>query len=166
MDFFKVINKRRSVRQYTNKPVPREVLEKVVQAGIEAPTGCNAQLKQYVVVDDPAVMAKLHPVSKALRGAPAAIVLVVDPKPTEYGEYWPQDAAAAMENMLLAIVASGYGGCWIEGALRRQEAYVKQLLGVPESLRVIALTPVGKPAAPVARPAKPTMTDVLHYNRF
>ncbi len=166
MEFFDVINSRRSVRQYTSEPVPRAVLDRIVQAGIEAPTGCNAQFKQYIIVDDPAVMAKLDSVSKAMTGATAAVVLVVDPKPTPHGEFWQQDAAAAMENMLLAIVALGYAGCWIEGAIRRQESYVKGVLGVPEALRVIALTPVGKPAVAAKRPEKPQFKDVVRYNRF
>ena len=166
MDFFEVVNARRSVRNYLPEPVEREALEKIVSAGVEAPTGCNAQLKQYIIVDSPAVMEKIRFVSKALTGAPAAIVLLVEPKATPYGEFWIQDASAAMENMLLAAVALGYAGCWVEGQMRRCEEKLRQVLEVPENLRVWSLMPVGKPVAVPARPAKPTLAEAAHYNRF
>jgi nitroreductase len=142
------------------------VLERIVSAGIEAPTGCNAQLKQYVIVDSPAMMEKIRFVSKALTGAPAAIVLLVEPEATPYGEFWVQDASAAMENMLLAAVALGYAGCWIEGQMRRCEERLRQVLQVPENLRVWSLMPVGRPAAAPSRPEKSTLAEVAHYNRF
>jgi len=166
MDFFDVVNTRRSVRQYRPDPVPRDVLERIVAAGIEAPSGCNMQLRQYVIVDGPALMDKLRPVSGAMEGAPAAIVLLLEEKATPYGAFYVQDASAAMENMLLAVVALGYAACWVEGALRRSEERVRELLGVPEGLRVWALLPVGRPAATPARPPKSDFAEVVHYNRF
>ena len=166
MDFFEIVNTRRSVREYLADPVPREVLERIVATGAEAPTGCNMQAKQYVIVDDPVVMEQLRTTSTAMTGAPAAIVLLVDPKPTKFGEFWVQDCSAAMENMLLAAVALGYAACWVEGAVRSHEEEIRRLLDVPESLRVQALLPVGRPAVDPARPPKPDPADVTHYNRF
>jgi len=166
MDFFDVIHARRSVRQYMNQPVSRSVLEQIVQAGNEAPTGCNAQLKQYVIVDDPAIMDQLRSISKAMTGAPAAIVLLADPKPTAYGEFWIQDASAAMAQMLLAAVALGYAGCWIEGAVRRAEDSIRRILNVPGHLRVWSMMPVGLPAGDQPRVAKPALADVLHVNGY
>ena len=166
MEFFDVVNSRRSVRKYLDEAVPREVLEKIVAAGAEAPTGCNMQSKQYVIVDDPEVLERLRPISPALKSAPAAIVLLIEPEGTPYGEFWVQDASAAMENMLLAAVALGYGGCWVEGQVRPNEAKLRELLGAPESLRVWSLMPVGKPAGPAKRPPKPAPEEVTHYNRF
>jgi len=154
------------VRQFTDERVPREVLERIVSAGVEAPSGANAQLRQYVIVDDPDVMDRIRPASPALKTAPAAIVIVMDPQPTKYGEFWVQDASAAMENMLLAATALGWAACWVEGAVRRSEKDVKEALGVPERLRVWSLLPVGKAAETPARPPKPSPGDVTHYNRF
>ncbi len=166
MDFFSVVNSRRSVRQYVDEPVPREVLERIVASGVEAPSGCNMQLRQYIIVDDPAVMAQLRGVSKAITGAPAAVVLVIDPSASPYGEFWVQDASAAMQNMLLAAVALGYGGCWVEGAVRGAEGQLRSILGVPENLRIWSLTPIGRPAAVPPRPTKPTSSEITHYNKF
>ena len=166
MDFFDVVNARRSVRRYLGQTVGRDVLEQIVAAGVEAPSGCNVQGKQYVIVDDPELMAELRPMSPALTGAPAAIVLLMDPIGTKYGEFWVQDASAAMENMLLAAVALGYGACWVEGQVRVHEDRLRQLLDVPENLRIWSLMPVGTPAGPAKRPPKPAPADVTHYNRF
>ena len=166
MEFFDVVRSRRSVRQYAPDPVARDVLEKIVAAGIEAPSGCNMQLRQYVLVDDPAVMDRLRPVSQAIDRAPAAIVLLVSPTGTPYGEFWIQDASAAMENMLLAAVALGYGACWVEGQVRPREAELAKLLAVPDELRVWSLMPVGTPAESPPRPAKPAPAEVIHYNCF
>ena len=166
MDFFEVLNARRSVREYINASVSREILEKIIAAGNEAPSGCNAQFRHYLLVDDPVVMDQIRPISRALATAPAAIVVVMEAKSTPYGEFWVQDSSAAMENMLLAAVALGYAGCWVEGALRRHEEELRKILGVPEDLRVWALTPIGKPAVLPDRPKKPLSKDLIHYNRF
>ena len=152
MEFTEVMLARRSVREYLPEPVPREVLQRIVRAGVEAPSGCNEQLRQYVLVDDPVVLEKIRPLSGALKGAPAAIVLLVEPEATKFGlEFWVQDASAAMQNMLLAAVDAGYAACWVEGALRRCEGQLREILGVPEGLRVWSLLPVGKKEANLTR---------------
>jgi nitroreductase len=166
MEFFDVVRTRRSVRAFTDQPVDRADLEAIVQAGLDAPTGVNAQLKQYIVIDDPAVMDTLRPISRALATAPAAIVQLIDPQPTKFGEYWRQDASASMENMLLAAVALGYASVWVEGAVRRAEREIAEALGVPEPLQVSALMPVGRPDETPERPPKPTLDEVIHYNSF
>ena len=163
---FSVINARRSVRKFTPEPVPREVLERIVAAGVEAPSGCNMQFRHYIIVDDPAVMDRIRPASKVLATAPAAIVILMEPKGTKYGEFWMQDASAAMENMLLAAVALGYAACWVEGAIRRSEDLLRKALGVPKRLRVWSLLPVGKAAEDPKRPPKPAPAEITHYNAF
>ncbi len=166
MEFSDVVNQRRSVRDYLPETVPRGILERIVAAGVEAPTGCNLQLKQYVIVDDPKLLDKIRPMSPALKGAPALIVLLVEPTGTKYGEYWVQDASAAMQSMLLAAVDLGYAGCWVEGQVRPNEDALRELLAAPDNLRVWALTPIGKPAHNPARPPKPLPAEVTHYNQF
>jgi nitroreductase len=166
MELFEAIQRRRSVRQFTGEPVGREVLERMVQAAIEAPTGCNVQQKQYIIVDDPETMDRLRFVSKAMSTAPAAIVLLTEEKGTKYGSYWVQDVSAAMQNMLLAAVALGYDACWIEGNVRPHEDELRRILNVPKSLRVWSLTPVGKAVGEGKRPPKPAMAEVTHYNGF
>lgn len=166
MDLFTVIKNRRSVRQFTAEPVGRTDLDKIVAAGIEAPSGCNMQLRQYLIVDDPQVLERMRAVSPKSAMAPAAIVVLVEPKGTAYGEYYIQDAAAAIENMLLATVALGYASCWLEGNIRGQEAELRRILGVPDTLRLWAVLPIGKAASHPERPAKSHLAEVTHYNVF
>ena len=160
------IRARRSVRDFLAEPVPRDVLRQIAAAGQEAPSGCNMQAKQFVVIDDPAVMDRIRPFSGALSNAPAAVVLLIEPKGTAFGEFWVQDASAAMENMLLAAVGLGYGAVWVEGALRPQEEKLRKVLGVSNDLRVWAIMPVGKADVEPTRPAKSAFGEVTHYNRF
>ena len=164
--FFDVVYARRSVRQFQDAPVPVTVLERIVEAGLEAPTGCNAQLRRYIIVTDPDVMARLRQVSTAMKSAPAAIVQLIEPTPTKFGAFYLQDAAASLQNMLLATVASGYASCWVEGAVRHGEQEIRDILGVPPELNVSAILPIGKPAESPSRPAKLTLAEATHYDQF
>lgn len=166
MNLYDAIYSRRSIRSYTGEHIPEETLKRIVRAGLEAPSGCNAQLRQFIIVTDPKILAQLREVSSAMDGAPAAVVLLVDPSPTQYGEFWIQDISAAMQNMLLAVVAEGYASCWIEGQIRPNEEKLHELLGVPENLRVWSMMPVGKAAIPGKRPDKSKFEEVVHFNRF
>jgi len=166
MTLFESIRARRSIRRYTDETVPVDVLEAIITAGLAAPTGCNAQLRGYIIVTDPAVMDQLRPVSKALATAPAAIVQLIEPKATRYGEFYLQDAAASIENMLLAAVATGYASCWVEGAVRHSHDDVRRILGVPTDVNVSAILPIGKPAESPPPPKKATIGQAVHYNRF
>jgi nitroreductase len=166
MRFFEVINARRSIRQFTAECVPVEVLEAIVQAGLESPTGCNAQLRQYIIVTDPAVMDRLRTVSKAMDGAPAAIVQLIEPKPTQWGDFHLQDAAASIQSMLLAAVALGYASCWIEGQVRRSHEEIRRMLGVPDTLHVSAILPIGRAAQQPRRPEKATLAQTTYYDSY
>jgi nitroreductase len=166
MDFFEAIESRRSVRRYLSQPVPRDVLTRIVHAGAEAPSGCNAHLRHFIVVDDAGVMNVLRGLNQAFDGAPAAIVVAVEPVGAGRGEYWVQDASAAMQSMLLAATALGYAGCWIEGNRANWEQPVRELLKVPGRLRPWAMTPIGKPAAPAPRPPKPGAAAITHFNTW
>lgn len=164
--FFEVVKARRSVRRFTDDPVPMQVLQAIVAAGLEAPTGCNAQFRQYMILTRPAVMDRLRAVSPALATASAAIVQLIEPKTTSYGDYYLQDAAASVENMLLATVALGYASCWVEGQVRPSHQEIRQILGVPDDVNVSAILPIGKPAQTPNRPTKLTVAQATHYDRY
>ncbi len=165
MKFFDVIYARRSVRKFTSEPVPIDVLEAIVQAGLEAPTGCNAQLRQYLIITDPQVMDRLR-MFRDVDGAPAAIVQLIEPAATQWGDYHLQDAAASIQSMLLAAVALGYASCWVEGQVRRSQYELRQMLNIPPTLDVSAILPIGRAAEIPRRPQKDTLTKVTHYDRF
>ena len=161
MDAIEAIRKRRSIRRYTNDVVPKADLETIVDAGRLAATGSNRQPWDFVVVTDRATIAQFKTSGAWIEQASAVIVVVMDPQ----SRWWVEDGAAAIENMLLASTALGYGSCWVEGdALPREEQF-KTLLGAPRAKRIMALVPIGV-AAETPSPEKKSLAQVLHWERY
>jgi len=154
MDVFEAIARRHSYRGgFTGQPIPREHLVRIVQSGIQAPSGCNAQTTSFVVVDDPAVLARLAAIvdRPVVREARAIIVCVVEHR-AAYGNtsFAVEDCSAAVENMLLAITALGYATVWLDGVLRTEgkAQAIADVLGVPAGKEVRILLPLGVPKEP------------------
>jgi nitroreductase len=174
MELFDAITARASYRgKYTDHPVPREDLERIVDAGIRAPSGYNGQSTSFVIVTDPelrAQVAELAGTSDVLTTAPAIIVVVMDPTATADREFnfGVEDYAASTENMLLAITALGYASVWIDGALRRNDVagHIARLLDVPERMEVRVILPVGAPAEPLSHRAKRPFAERAWFERF
>jgi nitroreductase len=172
MDLFEAIARRYSYRgAFTAAPVPREDLLRIVEAGIRAPSGKNEQTTSFVIVDEPAVLARIaamleRPVCDTSR---AMIACVVDPRPVLPGlSFAAEDCAAAVENMLLAITALGYATVWLDGVLRRDQIAerIGRLLGVPEDRTVRVLLPLGVPLAPGRQREKLPLAHRAWFNRF
>ena len=163
-DTFETIMKRRSVRKYQPKPMPDDDLRKILEAGRHAPSAANRQPWHFVVVQGAEERQKL---AQACSGqtwlAEAAVIIAGIGKPAVSEKWYPVDVAIAMENMILAATALGYGTCWI-GAFDQDQ--VKGVLGVPDDMTVVALTPVGvSDAQPDARPRQP-MSEFASLNRY
>lgn len=159
MDIFDAIAKRRSIRKFDGtKPVDEEVVRKILEAGIQAPSAGNGQSWRFVVVRDKSLKHRLafeagH--QQFIDEAPVAIVVCSDLELAEhhYGErgrktYSIQETAAAIENMLLAVTALGFGSCWV-GAFN--ESVAKEILDLPKNLRPLAILPIGVPATTPTR---------------
>ena len=161
MDVLEAIRKRRSVRRFTGDPVPRGDLEAIVDAGRLATTGSNQQPWDFIVVTDRAMIGELGTTSDWIKKAGAIIAVVMDPS----SRWWMEDGSAAVENMLLAVTALGYGACWLEGyTLPREEAF-KELLGIPQERRLLTIIPVGVPAEWPTR-EKRSLEEVIHWERY
>ena len=172
MDVFEAIEKRHSYRGgFTGRGVSRADLEKIVQAGIRAPSGCNAQTTSFVIVDDPGVIASIAAVvdKQVVHEANAVIVLVVEHRKVYHGmSFGAEDCAAAVENMLLAITALGYATVWIDGALR-MEGRAKQiagLLGVPADREVRVILPLGEPKDSCIQRDRLPFAERAWFNRW
>jgi nitroreductase len=161
MDALEAIRKRRSVRQYTGDPIPREDLEKIVDAGRLAATGSNQQPWDFVVVTDRERIDQLKVAAGWMDKAGAIVAVVMDPS----SRWWVEDGAAAVENMLIASTALGYGSCWLEGYTLPREEEFKKLLGIPEKKRLLTLVPIGVPAEWPTREKK-ALEEVLHWERY
>ena len=115
MNVLDAIRSRHSYRgKYQPTPVPRSDLETIMQAGLDAPSGCNRQTTSLIAVDDPAVLQRLREVINppVAETAPAAIC-VLTRRINAYRDkcFAVQDYSAAIQNMLLAIVELGYQSC-------------------------------------------------------
>jgi nitroreductase len=162
MDTFEALRKRRSVRRYTGDAIPRADLEIIVDAGRLAATGSNRQPWDFVVVTNREMIRQFKPAGGWMEDAGAVIAVVMDP----VSRWWVEDGSAAIENMLLASVALGYGACWVEGDALPLEEKFKTLLGVPMEKRLMALIPVGVATETPRSPEKKSLELVLHWERF
>ena len=171
MDLFQAISKRYCYRgEFTDEPVPRGDLEKIVQAGIQAPSACNAQVATFVIVDDAKLLAEISQIvaSPVCKTAKAMIVCVVDPRPVyKNASFQREDCAASVENMFLAATALGYATVWLDGVLRVDDvaARIADLLGVPIGRTVQVLLPLGVAAAPGKQMEKLPFAQRAWFNR-
>lgn len=171
MSVLDVIRQRRSIRVYKKDPIPEESLLRVLEAARLAPSGKNLQPWKFVVVQNGKLKRKLAKASNAQNFiADAPIILVACGFPDEsyrslgrYMKSWSVDVAIALEHLILQAQEEGLGTCWI-GSFEEEE--VKSLLGVPEDVKVLALTPLGYPGeAPEFRGRK-AIEEIISYDSF
>ena len=150
MEFFDVIRTRRSIRKYKSNPVSDEDIEYILNAARLAPSAKNRQCWRYVVVKDKKLIEKIassRPESKEwINQAPVIIVVCADPNESskrEGKELYLFDLGISFEHLLLAAKDIGLATCCICGF---DEKTVKDAIGVPENIRVVAFTPLGYPA--------------------
>ena len=161
MDAIEAIQKRRSVREYTGESISQSDLEKIVDAGRMAATGYNRQPWDSIIITDPGMIDKLKVAARWMEKAAAIIAVALDPTT----KYWLEDGSAAVENMLIASTALGYGSCWLEGYTLPHEEVFKELLGVPDNRRLLTLVPIGVPVEWPTQTKKP-LAEVLHWEKF
>ena len=161
MDALEAIRKRRSVRKYTGDPIPREDLETIVDAGRLAATGSNKQPWEFIVITKRDMINKLCIASSWMDKSGAIIAVVMDPA----SRWWVEDGSAAIENILLASTALGYGSCWLEGYTLRMEDELKDILGIPEGRRLLSLIPIGIPVEWPSKEKKP-LSEVIHWEKY
>jgi len=170
MEVFKIIRKRRSIRLYEKKPVEKEKLNRILEAGRLAPSADNKQPWRFIVVTDDKVKEKLRAAydEEWFITAPVIIIGCAVPKEAwvrmDGQEYWMVDVAIAMQNMILTATELGLGTCWIADF---DEEATRKALKLPSNTRVVAMTPLGYPAEekrPV-RNRKP-LTEIVHYEHW
>ncbi len=162
MEVMEAIEKRRSVRAYADAPVTREQLDRVLEAIRLAPSWKNKQCWNVIVLTDRERIRALgellrwNPGREVYETAPVFLVLTADPEKSGVRDdkpYYMTDVGIALQNGVLAAAELGLGTCWV-GAF--SEDPVKELLGIPDRIRVPAITPLGVPAeAPGPRPRRP-----------
>lgn len=174
MNVLEAIARRHSYRgKYLSTPVPKEDLVKIMEAGLAAPSGCNKQTTSLIAVDSPDILAQLHAACDPPAGETApAMICVLTQAVIAYGDrcFAVQDYAAAIENMLLAIVSLGYESCWYEGHITDAADPIgkrmAKILGVPEGYDLVCVLPVGVPETAPKPPKKRPFEDRAWFNAF
>lgn len=180
MEFIDVIKSRKSIRTYSDKEVEDERIKYILEYARLAPSWANKQCWHFIVVKNKATikaLSKASIINRWLKNVPVIIVACGDPKSSGISngiEYYTVDVAIAMEHIILAATDIGLGSCWIGGF---DEKKVKNILGVPENIRVIALTPLGYPAHKksvgeratkmlIRSKKRKSLDEIVHYERW
>lgn len=173
MDVLEAIKGRRSIRAFKSQNVSQELVEKLIDAAMWAPSAGNIQPWEFIIVRRLEIKRELAEAAldqKFIEEAPVVIVVCADENRSSqrYGVrgktlYCLQDTAAAVQNINLTACSLGLGTCWI-GAFREEEA--SKILRVPRGVRPVAMIPVGYPdEAPPPRSRRPS-NNVIHYETF
>lgn len=150
MDIYEVIKTRRSIRSYQSRPIPEEILNKILESTRIAPSGSNRQPWKFILVKDDELKKEVaQKCSNQLWIADAPIIIVACGWKIDYsrGGYMGDmsflvDVSIAFTHIILAARAEGIGTCWI-GAFDNQS--IKKMLKIPEEVEVVAVTPLGYP---------------------
>lgn len=151
MDVQQAIKGRRSIRRFQDKEIPEELLVRLVEAGIWAPSGGNAQTWVYIIVKDRREIEKIKAISPGVLGMPAALITVCQDKELAYnkgGELGRDtisvmDAAIASQNIMLQAFAEGLGSCPV---LSFHKKGVQKLLNLPDHIVPELIVILGYPA--------------------
>ncbi len=163
MDTFETIRTMLAVRKYQDKPIPSEIVRRIVEAGRLTGSSMNQQPWHFIVVENKEALRKLGALAPYGRyTAEAALAVVVAVEPSRFSL---SDASRAIQSMMLAAWSEGIGSNWV-GFLGMDE--VKPLLGIPERLEVVAIVPFGYPAQAVGKGMKSRkpLSEVAHREKF
>ena len=174
-----LILRRQSERQYRDKPVEQEKLERITEAGRMAPSACNAQPWKFIVVTDPALLSALAEAASAkllgmngfVSQAPVLIVIVRESPnfSSKVGgtiknkDYSHIDIGIAAENMCIQAIAEGLGSCIIGWYDEKQ---VRSILKIPSSKRVDLLITIGYPTGEYRTKKRKPGEVTVSYNKY
>ncbi len=163
MDAIECMKTRRSVRVYQDKPVPREIIEDIVDCGRLAATAINIQPWQFIVVQDPVMRKKIADTTdygKFIAQAPVCIAVFC-----EDTKYYLEDGSAATQNILNAARAHELGSCWVAGDKKPYAPKIGEMLGMPPNYKLVSLVSIGYPIE-TPNPGKKPLSEVLHWERY
>ncbi len=166
MECLEAIKKRRSIRTYKDKAIPKDILEKLVDAARFAPTARNVQPWEFVVISDKAVLKKIAQAAENGRfvsGSAACIAIFC----TET-KYYLEDGSAATQNILLAAASEGIGSCWVAGDKKPYCSQVNALLNVPAQFKLVSLISLGYPESTDSFTVadKRPLDKLIHWEKF
>jgi nitroreductase len=179
MDLMDAIKGRRSIRKYKSDSIPDELLHAVMEAVKWAPSWANTQCWEVIVVRDDKVKSDLstalrggNPATASMTEAPLVLILCgrkgisgcrKGQPVTVRGDWWMFDIGLAMQNLCLTAYALGLGTVII-GAFDHKK--VEEILGLPQDVEVVAMTPLGYPAATGTAPKRKEISEFVYYEKY
>jgi nitroreductase len=163
MEVYDAVRTVLAVRSYQEKSVPADVVRKIIEAGRLTASSRNSQPWHFIVVEDRGMLKQLgtaSPTGSYIAQAPLAVVVAIEKSP-----YAVSDASRAIQSMILTAWSAGIGSNWV-GFLGLDA--VRPLLGIPESLDVLAVIPFGYPMEKKAggKKNRKPLSEVAHRGRF
>lgn len=172
MEFEKLITERYSVRNFKPEHLPQAVVDKILEAGHKAPTGCNYQPQRILVLNTDESTAKLRACTKCHFSAPTAMLVCHNKAESWVRKYdgalsSPVDAVIVATHMMLAAHNEGVGCCWV---MHFDPSAMRETFAVPEDIEPVALLVMGYPsedATPLDMHFQTrSMDDVVFYDHF
>jgi len=175
-----LIKKRRSVRSYLDKPIPKEDLAKCIEAARLAPSACNAQPWKFIIVDEPELKNRvtekafsgIYSMNKFAGGAPVLVVVISEKQKFASAiagrvrgtKYYLLDVGIACEHFILQAAELGIGSCWIGWF---NEKAIKKELDIPRFKKIDVVISLGYPSKGLSkeRPRKP-IAEISSFNTF
>jgi len=172
MDVKEAIRQRHSVRSFLDKKLPADLIHEIIKYANLAPSAGNLQAREFIIVDDREIKKRLGAAAldqEFIAEAPVNIVVCAHlERVASYGRrgrelYCLQDAAAAVEHILLLAVDHGLGACWV-GAFNENE--VSGILDLPLYIRPVAIIPIGYPKGRAVPTHRMDIKALTHYNKW
>jgi nitroreductase len=169
METLQAIKTRRSIRKFTSKKISEEILQKILEAGMYAPSARDTQSWHFIVIDERHFLnelPKLHPYAEMMYEAQHAILICGDLNMEKMVEYNGINCAAATQNMMLAAHDLGIGSVWLGVYPRkeRMEPLIK-LFELPEHIVPMMLVALGYPNEIIQTPQR-YKSDRIHSNQW
>jgi len=164
MQALQAIRKRRSVRIFNAKPVPRNLVEELIDCARLAPTARNIQPWEFVVITKKETLQKLGSLAdngSFIKDSSCCIAVFC-----QGTKYYLEDGCAATENILIAAYDLGLSSCWVAGDKKPYADKVRELLGAPVDFKLVSLIPLGFSDAKLSLPSKKSLNDVVHWERY
>lgn len=164
MEVFEAVRTILAVRRYQDRPVPADVVRRIVEAGRLTGSSMNGQPWHFIVVENRETLRQLGALARSgpyTAQAALAIVVAIDEK----SRFAVSDGSRAIQSMLLTAWAEGLGSNWV-GFQGLTE--IKALLGVPETIGILAVLPFGYPVQSIGhgRKKRKPLAEVAHRERF
>ena len=172
MNFIDLATERYSVRKFDDRPVGRNVIEKIINAGYVAPTACNFQPQRVLVIDNDITLSKLKECTKCHFDAPCAILICYDKnecwkRPYDAEQSGVVDASIVTTHMMLQAWELGIGSTWV---MHFNPYKMREVFSIPDNIEAVALLVMGYPASDAQANERHNIyrpiDEIVSYNSF